>query len=63
MDKTSATAPKPRMATMKDASGILNVSICTVYRMVERGQLETVTIGRRRLIRMTSIEALTGEAA
>lgn len=63
MDKSSAPGPKPRMATMKDASGILNVSICTVYRMVERGQLETVTIGRRRLIRMTSIEALTGEAA
>ena len=63
MDKSSAPVPKPRMATMKDASGILNVSICTVYRMVERGQLETVTIGRRRLIRMTSIEALTGEAA
>lgn len=54
---------KPRMASVKDTATMLNLSVPTIYRMLKDGELDSITIGRRRLIRMTSIEALTGEAA
>lgn len=52
---------KPRMASVEQTGKMLGLSIPTVYRMLERQELESVKVGRRRLIRMSSIEALTGE--
>jgi excisionase family DNA binding protein len=55
--------PAPRMASVDDTATILGLSVPTIYRMIERNELSTVKVGRRRLVRVSSIEALTGEAA
>lgn len=55
--------PAPRMASVEHAAVTLGLSVPTIYRMLERRELESVKVGRRRLIRMSSIEALTGERA
>lgn len=55
--------PAPRMVSVDDTAIILGLSTPTIYRMIERNELSTVKIGRRRLVRVSSIEALTGEAA
>jgi excisionase family DNA binding protein len=60
---TYQNSPAPRLASIKDAASLLGLSVPTIYRQIEAGSLKTVKIGRRRLVRMSSIEALTGEAA
>lgn len=55
--------PTPRMASVEQTGKMLGLSVPTIYRMLERNELESVKIGRRRLIRMASIEALTGDKA
>lgn len=52
---------------MQDAADVLSISRMEVYRVIARGDLESVTIGRRRLIPMESlrayVEKLRAEAA
>lgn len=52
-------SPAPRMASVADAATILGLSRPTVYRLIGSGQLDTVKIGRRRLVRMVSLDAIT----
>lgn len=62
---TGSTATLPRWwATRREAGRLLGVSPDTITRMVKAGQLPTVRIGRRDVIRLADIEALRdGEAA
>lgn len=52
------------LCSIPDAARALGLGRSKVYGLMDAGQLETVTIGRRRLIRVASVRALAlGEAA
>ena len=51
------------LASIPDAQRALGIGRSTAYRLIENGKLETVKIGRRTLIRVSSIRALAGEPA
>ncbi len=44
--------------SIREAGSALGVSRSTIYRLMECGELETVKIGRRRLVRRETIAAL-----
>lgn len=49
------------LASIPDAQRALGIGRSTAYRLIDDGKLETVKIGRRTLIRVSSIRALAGE--
>lgn len=49
------------LASIPDAQRALGIGRSTAYRLIDAGKLQTVKIGRRTLIRVSSIEALAGE--
>ncbi len=51
------------LASIPDAQRALGIGRSTAYRLIDEGRLETVKIGRRTLIRVSSIRALAGEPA
>lgn len=52
------------LCSIPDAAGALGLGRSKVYELIAVGRLETVTIGRRRLVRVESIRTLAlGEAA
>ncbi len=52
------------LISIPDAAKALGLGRSKVYFLMAEGQLETVTIGRRRLVRVDSVRALAmGEAA
>lgn len=51
------------LVSIPEAGRMLSVGRSTLYRLISDGQLETVKIGRRTLVRIASIRALAGEAA
>ena len=52
------------LCSIPDAAKALGVGRSKLYELIGEGRLETVTIGRRRLVRTNSIRALAlGEAA
>jgi excisionase family DNA binding protein len=52
------------LCSIPDAAKALGVGRSKLYELIAEGRLETVTIGRRRLVRTDSIRALAlGEAA
>ena len=51
------------LASISDAQRALGIGRSTAYRLIAEGSLETVKIGRRTLIRASSIRALAGEPA
>jgi excisionase family DNA binding protein len=53
----------PITVTVENAKKALGVGHTTIYRLINEGQLSTVKIGRRTLIRTDSIRALVSEAA
>lgn len=55
---------EPLLYSILDAAKALNLGRSKIYELIAEGKLETVTIGRRRLVRVDSIRALAlGEAA
>lgn len=54
---------KPILASIPETQRALGIGRSTAYRLIDAGKLETVKIGRRTLIRVSSIRALAGEAA
>jgi len=54
---------KVMLASIPDAQRALGIGRSTAYRLIQKGRLETVKIGRRTLITMASIRALAGEPA
>lgn len=52
------------LCSIPDAAQALGVGRSKIYTLIGEGRLETVNIGRRRLVRVSSIRAIaTGEAA
>jgi excisionase family DNA binding protein len=54
---------EPVGITVKDASTKLSVCQATIYNLMNAGKLDSFTVGRKRLIKITSIQKLVGEAA
>jgi excisionase family DNA binding protein len=46
------------LCSIPDAGRALGVGRSTVYELIGSGKLETISIGRRRLIRVESVRAL-----
>lgn len=49
---------EPLAVTIKDAATLTSLSIPTLYRMFDRDELETVKVGKRRLVKVASIHKL-----
>jgi excisionase family DNA binding protein len=49
---------KPISVTVKTAREITGLGNTTIYELIKRGELKTVSIGRRRLILFDSLEEL-----
>ncbi|WP_294039384.1 helix-turn-helix domain-containing protein [Sphingomonas sp.] len=47
------------LVSIADASTLLSIGRSTLYRLIGQGKLATVKIGRRTLIRVSSLHALT----
>jgi excisionase family DNA binding protein len=54
------TGPTPLAHSVADTATILSIGKSTVWALVKRGQLETVKLGRRTLVRRRSILRLVG---
>ena len=55
---------KPLLCSIPDAASALSISRSKTYELIGQGILLTVTIGRRRLVRLDSVKAIVfGEAA
>lgn len=55
---------EPLLQSIPDAASSLSIGRSKLYELIADGKLETVSIGRRRLVRVESIRALAlGEAA
>ncbi|QJB69871.1 helix-turn-helix domain-containing protein [Parasphingorhabdus halotolerans] len=54
---------EPKLVSITECCKILSLGRTTVYRLIADEQLETVKIGRRRLVRMESIKNLISEGA
>ena len=52
----------PITVTVANAGTMSGLSVATLYRLIERGELDTIKIGRRRLVRVDSIKRLVGAA-
>lgn len=51
---------EPVLCSIPDAAKALSLGRSKVYELISENQLETVTIGRRRLVRVESVRALAG---
>ncbi|MEO5358747.1 MAG: helix-turn-helix domain-containing protein [Nitrospirae bacterium YQR-1] len=47
-----------RIQTMKEIASILNISIATVYRLINKGLITPVRISRKNLFKPSDIRAL-----
>lgn len=55
---------KPLLCSIPDAASSLSISRSKTYELISQGVLLTVTIGRRRLVRLDSVKAIVfGDAA
>jgi excisionase family DNA binding protein len=52
---------EPLLVTIATTSSKLGVSAATIWRLLERGELESVLVGRRRLIQFESIKRLAAK--
>jgi excisionase family DNA binding protein len=46
---------------VKEAAARLGVAVATIYRAAKRGELDAIRVGRRVLIRNSSLQRLLGE--
>ena len=51
------------LCSIPDAAKALGLGRSKLYELISDGRLETVTIGRRRLVRAQSLRAFAGEGA
>ena len=54
---------EPVLCSLEDAGKALNLGRTKIYEMLADGTLESVRIGRRRLVRVASVHALAGAKA
>lgn len=53
---------KPFGVTIREAKRLIPCSHTTIYELIKQHKLQTFTIGRRRLVLLSSIEELTRAA-
>jgi excisionase family DNA binding protein len=58
MSTDTLPASHPRLHTIKEAQAALRISHATAWRLVASGALQTVRIGRRRLVTDESLDAV-----
>jgi excisionase family DNA binding protein len=58
VSNNSNTSPDPILITLRDTARMLAVSTKTLYAMIERGDLQSVKIGKSRRIIARSIHEL-----
>jgi excisionase family DNA binding protein len=56
-----ADSPARRLYTIPEVALLLGIGRSTAYELVWRGEIEAVTIGRRRMITAAVLERLLGE--
>ena len=52
---------EPLLQSISETARVLGLGRTTIYNLINRGQLETVKIGRRQLVKAASIERLAGK--
>lgn len=52
---------EPLLISIRQAAEVLGVGRSTVYDLIDRGAVHTKTIGRRRLVLVTSLRELAGD--
>jgi excisionase family DNA binding protein len=52
---------QPMLCSIMDAAKALGLGRSKLYELISEGRLDTVTIGRRRLVRVNSVRELAGE--
>jgi excisionase family DNA binding protein len=57
------TSAKPLAVTVQTASRLTGLGKTTIYELIKDGTLSAMAVGRRRLIRYASLEALIGKPA
>lgn len=50
------------LISVSDAGKVLGLGKTTIYQLINENKLETVFIGARRLVRVSSVRRLAGEA-
>ena len=50
----------PMLCSVRAAAGALDIGVTKTYELITDGQLETVTIGARRLVKIASVRRLAG---
>lgn len=64
MSPTSSSTPPVRLAlSMREAAQVAGLGFTTIRRVVQEGQLPTVRVGRRRLVRVSDLDAWLAERA
>jgi excisionase family DNA binding protein len=53
---SSEAMPSQLLLTVREAAAVLRISHWTLYRLIQQRQLQTITIGRRRLVPRDAIE-------
>ena len=53
----------PVLIDIDGAAAALRIGRTTTYKLISEGKLQTVMIGRRRLVRIESVRALADKAA
>ncbi len=54
---------EPVTVTVSTAMAAIGIGQTKIYELMNNGTLQTVRVGRRRLVRIDSIRALVGQAA
>lgn len=54
---------EPMAVSVANASRILGIGKTVTYELIKHGKLDTVHIGRRNMVRMSSLRQLIGEPA
>lgn len=57
MDQKTDVTQKPLLYGMEESAEMLGVKRTTMYDLAARGEVKTVSIGRRRLVTADSLEA------
>ena len=54
---------EPILLSINETARVLGLGRTSIYALIRSGKLETATIGRRRLVKTSSLRKLIGEGA
>lgn len=63
VDVTVDLKVEPLAVSVTNASRLLGIGKTVTYELIKHGKLDTVHIGRRNMVRMSSLRQLIGEPA